>query len=384
MVADGSPVRRGDRRSRIALGAGLVALALASLVAAVTRIELVGHWHGLFLLRGKGGNTFEVKDDLVLGDGSRLLAGLQLASLSQVFAPRTDRGGVALDLDWDDRQGSGLVWNRLADGTDLVTIFARYEDSEGANPHGLFVGGALPDIVADPRSQNESGMSHHDARGWTHIWCNVNEAIWIDGVDRVVYPSEWRFLGSRVLLRNRERVVLESSHELDLQGRRLRMERFAYFKAGRPFFKLGIQLVNAGEVDLGYDYAYGDEPWVGDFGSAEGNVGWLENELATTERQVDPTANRWAGIVDLKTGAADFLAWVGGDLPDMVFFSNEAGAPRQIGRPLESNEVFIGLEWTRRRLGPGESRSMLLAIGMADKDPRTGGPRLPEGAGPNP
>jgi hypothetical protein len=383
MITDGTAVRRGERRARIALGAGLVALALAGLVAAVTRVDIVGHWYGLFLLRGKDGSRLELKDDLVLGDGSRLVAGVQFSSVRRLLG-RADAPGISLELDWDERAGSGLVHNRLGDGTELITLFSRYEDSEGIVPHGLFVGGALPDIAADPRAQNESGMSHHDARGWTHIWCNVNEAIWIYGIDRTVYPSEWRFLGSRVLLRSRDRVVLESSHELALEGRRLRMDRFAYFKAGRPFFKLGIQLVNSGEVDVGYDYAYGDEPWVGEFGSADGNLGWIESGLVRVEGSIDPRANRWAGIVDLKTRAADFITWVGDDLPDQVYFSNVSGPPEHVGRPLESNEIFIGVEWRRRQLKPGESRAMLLAIGMADTDPQTGSPRLPEGAEPSP
>ncbi|BDG04819.1 hypothetical protein [Anaeromyxobacter oryzae] len=382
MSTGGEVVRRGGRGARSARIAAIVALALAGVFAAMTRLSIAGHWYGLYLLRGKEGPTFEIKDDLLLGDGSRLVAGVPLSPLRRLFTARA-AGPEAprLELQWDEREGSGIIRNHLADGTELVTLFSRFQDSEGATPHGLFVGGALPDIAADPGAQNESGMTHHDARGWTHIWCNVNEAIWLLPDETPIYPSYWRFLGSRVLVRDGQRVVLESSHELERRGARLRMDRFAYFRAGRPFFKLGIRVVNLGDLPATYTYAYGDEPWVGEFGSAEGNLGWVAGGIVTEESQVDARVNRWAGIVDSKTGAADFIAWVGDDQPDLVFFANQPGLQRP-GVPLASNEVFIGLEWHGRALAPGEERAMLLSIGMADRDPRTGRPALPEGGGP--
>jgi hypothetical protein len=379
-MADGDD-RRGEIRRRLAVGAGVAALALAGLLAAVTRVSIVGHWYGLYLLRSKDGPTLELKDDLFLGDGSRLVVGVPFSALRRLVAGRAEAAGASLALEWDAREGSGLVRNRLDDGTELVTIFSRYEDSEGEHPHGLFVGGALPDIAADPGAQNESGMTHHDARGWTHIWCNVNEAFFIPQTPTPIYPSQWRFLGSRVLIREGERVVLESSHELELGGVRLRMDRFAYFRAGRPFFKLGIRLVNLGDREVQYSYAYGDEPWVGEFGSAAGNYGWLKDGIVKEEAVVDMAVNRWAGIVDSKTGVADFLAWVGEDLPDVAYFANQPGMQKQ-GAPLTSNEVFIGVEWSRRTIRAGEERSILLSIGMADRDPATGRPALPAGAGP--
>jgi hypothetical protein len=382
-MSGGAVVRRGERRSALGFVAAVSALAIAGLLAAATRVSILGHWYGLFLLRGREGPTLELKDDLVLGDASRLVIGIPFSPIRSLLEDARPRAGQArLDLDWDEREGSGSVLNHLADGTDLITIFSRYEDSEGLVPHGLFVGGALPDIAADARLQNESGMSHRDARGWTHVWCNVNEAVWIPGVANLSYPSQWRFLGSRVLIRDAERVVLESSHEITDGGARLRMDRFAYFRAGLPYFRLGIRFTNVGDRDQRFTYAYGDEPWVGEFGSAEGNIGWTGAGYVATEAALDPRAERWAGILDEKTGAANFIAWVGEDLPDTVYFSNSPGPPRGRGL-LESNEVFIGLEWPNRVLRPGEARSMLLAIGLAGRDPATGRPALPEGAGPN-
>ena len=377
-----SPTSR--RRARLALAAGVTAVALASLAAAMTDIAIAGHWQGIFLLRGKSGAALELKDDLFLGDGSRLLAGVSFSRMRRLLSREGHpMPGAWLELEWDERAGSGIVRNHLGDGTELVTLFARYEDSLGKLPQGLFVGGALPDVAADGSAQSESGVAYHDARGWHHVWCNVNEAIHDSKAQRISYPSEWKLLGTRVLIRDRDRVVLESSHELALGGSTLRMDRFAYFRAGKPWFKLGIRIVNAGEIPVAYTYLYGDEPWVGQFGSAKGNVGWSSDGIVREEALVDPRRHRWAGILDEDSAIANFVSWVGGDLPDLVYFSNHPGGKGAVvGTPLDSNEVFIGLQWNGRSLPPGEDDSLLLSFGLAALDERTHVPLLPDGAGP--
>ncbi len=371
------------RRPRLAPALGIAAVVLAGVFAATTEVGVDGQWQGVFLLHGKEGLPLELKDDLFLGDGSRLIVGVSFSRIRKVLrgAGPSHPGEPWLDLDWDEATGSGMVWNHLADGTDLVTSFSRYEDSDGKTPRGLFVGGALAEIAEGEGSQNESGMSFRDARGWHHVWCDVNEAL-LD-LERITYPGSWRFLGSRVLIHDRDRIVLESSHEIPLKGGDLRMDRFAYFRAGKPWFKLGIRIVNAGDAPVRFSYAYGDEPWVGEFGDASGNIGWIRGAVLRTEATIDPRENRWAGILDERSHVANFIAWIGDELPDRVYFSNEAGsAELKPGRPLASNEVFIGLEWLRRELQPGAGTSILLAVGLANVGSGTLQPELPAGAGP--
>jgi len=363
----------------------LAALTAAGLLAASTRLSIEGHWRGLYLLRPAEGARLELKDDLLLGDGARLVAGASFAPIRRWLggeAAGAEAGGPALSLDWDGRAGRGLVRNRLADGTELVTMLGRYRDSQGGAPQGLFVGGAAPEVSADLSSQSQSGMAFHNARGWFHVWCNVNEA-WIDqDAGRTLAPSAWRFLGSRVLVEDARRVVLESNHELDAAGGRLRMDRFAAFTAGERAFQLSVVLTWLGPGAVRYAYLYGDEPWVGYFGSADGNVGWVEEGLLPFETEVDPVAHRWAGILDRKTGVANYLGWGGGEVPSEVYVSNFNGryAPAGERVPLASNEVFLGVQWREQRLQPGEARSYRLAIGLADTDPASGRPRRPGGA----
>lgn len=376
-VPDGGSVgpSAGSRR-RLALA--VAGIAIAGLFAAATRISISGHWQGLFLLQGKDGVRLELKDDLFLGDGRRLLWGVSFGRMRRLVAGTgAERAGPALEWEWDEAEGNGIVRNHLGDGTELVTLFGRYEDSEGRTPRGLFVGGALPDIAAGT-FMNESGMAHRDARGWHHVWCNVNEGVYDSARRAISYPSAWRFLGSRVLVPDAARLVLESTHEVEVSGTILRMERFAYFRAGQSWFKLGIHLVNAGDASARFAYVYGDEPWVGDFGSAAGNVGWTASGLVKAEGPVDVEVGRFVGVYDVDSQTANFLAWLGEAKPDAVYFSNHPGAPVTRGAPLASNEIFVGAEWRVAQLPPGGSWSVLLAIGLAEVD-REAGPRLPRG-----
>lgn len=358
-------------------------MGVAGLVVSFTDVEVSGNWQGIFLVRGKGARALVLKDDLFLGDGSRLLAGVSFSRFRRLLAQQPVEGRPHLQVEWSDAQGQGFVRNHLGDGTELVTMFSRFTDDEERIAHGLFVGGALPD-VARSTDQEESGMSFRDRSGWHHVWCTTNELMLDYDAQKIIYPSYWEYLGGRVLIRDADRVVIESSHLVHLAGGgAVRMDRYVYFRAGRPWFKLGIRLSNAGEVPVRLAYGYGDEPWVGHYGSAVDNVGWIRDQLVRVEGPVDGAGARWAGIVDEESGIAAFLAWSGESAPDRIYFANEAGSNfKRLGEPLDSNEVFVGTEWLRIGLRPGESRSLLLTVGMARGAPRGGIPVIPEGGVP--
>lgn len=345
---------------------------------ATVRLSLTGRFYGLYLLTTGSWRPLEIKDDLKLGDGPRLVAGVSFSWLRDRLAKNEARG-PRLEVDWDDKEGGGIVTNYLAGGEVLQTVFGRYVDSDGKTPHGLFVGGAIADVSAG-REQNQSGMAFHDARGWKHIWCSVNEGMALEGREALVFPGDWEFKGSRVLVDAPGRVVLGSEHEVTVGGAQLRMERYAYFMAGLGWFRLGINVMNVGDRPVKIGYTYGDEPWVGEFGSSAGNYGWTPRGVVTSTAFVDPRESQWGGILDTKTGVANFIGWIG-SAPDNVYFGNHAGTPlaKEIGDPLNSNEVFIGIEWYERRLDPGETLSIRLTIGLAAAGPN-GLPTFPPGA----
>jgi hypothetical protein len=358
--------------ARVARWLAVGALGVLAFALALTRVEVSGAWYGLYLLHGAGAAPLELADDLLLGEGNRVIAGVSFSRVREVTqsGDRLRGGDAWLESEWDAALGRGIVRNHLADGTELVTLLSRYHNGgdDGEDRHGVFLGGSIPDVALDVSLQNQSGMAYRDRQGrWFHIWCNANEAIWDVARGREIDTWEYRYVDSHVVVHDARRVVIESEHEVFVSGVPLRMNRVAQFTAGAPYVLLGVTLENVGASPVRFMFLYGDEPWVGDFGVSAGNLGWTSDGVFADEARIDHVSHRWAGIVDTKSGKANFLAWLGKELPTLVYVSNAVGKIVP-GVPLASDEIFIGTEW-HWELAPGDSRHLLLAIGMAGRDP---------------
>ena len=359
------------------------------------RIDIKGHFDGLFLLKGLHGWKYELKDDLYVGDAERLVYHIDFDDprfrISSVFNHYT-QGQKHLYYEWDSRDGSGFFRNFFPDGTQLLTCFGRFEDSKTKeHVQGLFVGGGLPASVIGriDWAMNETGMAYYDGRRWYHIWCNVNEGIYTIKNFKMI-DVHWNFLGSNVIDESASSVVISSSHQLADAGTPLRMDRFVYINAGEPYFFLTIKFTNTGQIPAEFIYTYGDEPWVGNYGSSKGNVGWVKDQIINFEKKIDSSKYSYAGYYHYGNDAigeghdfthtANFIEWFGKHKPD-VYFANAGGDLKdttgKLKIPLSSNERFIGLEWKPQRLNPGQSISYNLAIGMAGYDPITNLPVKP-------
>ncbi|MDP2167486.1 MAG: hypothetical protein Q8J64_04045, partial [Thermodesulfovibrionales bacterium] len=135
-------------------------------------------------------------------------------------------------------------------------------------------------------------------------------------------------------------------------------------------------------------YAYGDEPWVGDFGASEGDVGWYKEGLVKYEQFISPVKHRYAGYWDHGNEAAgeqhhyteyaDFIEWVT-PTPSYVYFSNSFDACCSATSALQTvyNRV-INIAWLNQILLPGDSKDHILFIGMATVDPLIAFPKKPE------
>ncbi len=232
-------------------------------------------------------------------------------------------------------------------------------------------------------------MSYSDGTRWYHLWCNANEGLASAKTLTKSEPARWQFLGSGVLNRSSNALAIKSSHIALVDEVPLRIDRYAYFRAGDTFFILSIRIQNTGNVPVSYYYAYGDEPWLGDYGSSSGNVGWVDGHIVTTVQYVDTTRFGYAGFFDYGNTAAgeghnftrkaNFLKWIGGKKP-LVYFSNrETEFPDKNNEeePLRSDTRFIGLQWGPQTLLPGEKARYTLAIGMAAQD-KYGFPVVPD------
>jgi hypothetical protein len=390
------------------LGAAVLLLLLFVRV----RIDVHGDWEGLYLLKGDNSGTYILTDDIFFGETHPVLFRMTLPFRSN--ASRGGHYGIAaangsstpsepealpntllspegtLSWQWHERTGRGFVVNSFANGSRLLTCFGRYRDGDGAAPAGLLVGGSIPN-AADRNGRinlNASGMAYYQNRHWYHIWCSVNEAIVLNDSSRmVIAPSRWRFLGSRVCKGGPGELVLSSRHEIPAGRTTLLMERFVRFRGGERHFVLVTRITNNGTAAADYSYVYGDEPWLGKYGTSAGDVGWLTDRLVTSEGGVDLNKYQFAGMVDYGndlireghtfTGAANFIQWLGDERPDALFFSNRPGDLGSDKQPLSGDARFIGLEFGPRLLPPKGTNTFVLAVGMADKDPRNGFPVKP-------
>ena len=355
------------------------------------RVNITGNYDGIFLLKGEEGALFELKDDLFLGDGRRYIAGIDFEHKKEAVC-HTVKAGMTqepyLYFEWNARKGVGFVRNYLPGGRQLLTNFSRFAIGNNREVKGLFVGGGLPaDVFEDDMAkENATGMAYYDGAKWFHIWCTSNEAIF-NSRGEPIYPLAWKYLGSRVLHRDDREIMLESSHEVMMDDVPFRIDRRAYFRAGDTYFVLAISVRNIGGRPAMYTYVYGDEPWVGNYGTSGGNVGWAADGLHDFTDTVDTTRLDYAGFFDYgndETGeghnftwAANFIKWFGESRPLVWFANSPFDIPASGKGPLNSNERSIAVEWGPRTLQPGQSETYTVAIGMADHDAKSGFPVIP-------
>ena len=365
------------------------------LVAITVRFSFYGHFQGVYVLRDDTG-WIELKDDLILGDEDRLIWALPAEPVFKFLRGDVSQaaGTTGIDAEWFRFDGSGFIRSKFPDGTIFLTCLSRFLDSGGKESKGIFVGGGLPfDLKSDGReTMNETGMAFYDGSKWLHVWCNVNESIspW-QNPGNIIPPSAWKFLGSSVKKNTPEELVITSDHLVDLDGVPFKVERVALFRAGDRYMTLAIRITNAGRFPSGYYYVYGDEPWVGDYGTSVGNVGWVRDRIIKHEGTINPQQYGWGGYFDYGNdaigephefaGIANFIEWQAGTRPDLVYFSNRIGyyADEKDQVPLSSaNNRVMFLQWGPRLLNPGQSDTIILSVGMADTNPQTGFPVKPD------
>ena len=379
-------------KKRILITGTIFAL-LVAVVNYCIDFEIAGHFEGIYLNRNTGSRVYELSDHLIVGQEKKLIFARTLNNsyyrMAMRLFPKLGNRSSHLYAEWNPWDGSGFVSSSFPDGTGIVTYLGRYLDGE-KRVHGLFVGGGVPETVEQGHNfnMNNSGMTYFDGKRWYHIWCSVNEGIGSAATGVTLTPSQWEFIGSGVESRSSDQVIIASKHKAVIDGVPVNISRKMHFTAGAPYFNLEIRIKNVGSTPLNYIYLYGDEPWVGYYGSSLGDVGWVQDRLVPYEETIDTKKYSYLGMADIGnsvigeqpsyTNLANFLEWFGPEQPGIAYFTNDMNHLPAAGKkiPLESNERFIGLQW-ERRLNPAESATIRLAIGMAVLDPITGIPVKP-------
>lgn len=371
-------------------------IACCTLLAGRVTFNFAPEVDGLFILQGEKGDWLEITDDLVPEDATRLIWGKPLYLFKNVVenSKCVDSTKSCIDFTWDKKNGRGFIRNTWPDGSKLVINLGRFKDSNGKYPAGIFIGGGLPTSDPDYRFMNNdaTGMTYFDGRRWNHVWCNANEGLIFPTAPFFVsYPSDWNFKGSWVRENDGTNLTIESRHRLLFSGIPIDVKRLLFYTAGNSYVILATEFTNLSTIPFPFQYMYGDEPWIGDFGSSAGDVGWMERELILTEREVDTKQNSYFGMFDYGnelvgeehhyTGIANFIEWEKRSRPEKAYISNDSGGVRSLDKaiPLVSpSNRFIGLQYGPKTLKPGESFAFSIAVGMAARDTKTGLPLKPK------
>jgi hypothetical protein len=342
----------------------------------------------IYFLKGRGGGI-EVTSDLLFEDADRLIFMLDANCIFQYFMKglAIASGEPMLELTWDEENGVGDIKQFRPDGTMLLLSFSRFREESKA-PHGLFLGGEPPyGDISISKDENTSGFSYYDGNRWVHIWCAANEGFNVLGTMMNLSPSKWEYMGSRAIKNTQKEIILESEHIARFAIGTVRMKRRAFFRAGEDYFILKVGFTNETGREISYNFAYGDEPWVGDFGSSDGDVGWYEGGLIEYEKSLPIDKYGFAGYWDVGNRAADedfkyagyanFIEWL--DRPTYVLFSNSDSLCCDEGTPLYAKfNRMIEVVWFNKTLKPQETKYHSLAIGMARPDAVTGFPLKPD------
>jgi hypothetical protein len=343
----------------------------------------------VYFVRGETGGV-KLTRDLFLEDAEKLIFMIDfngiLARLRRELAVARHR--ATLELTWDKDEGVGNIKQFRPDGSVLSLAFSRYRDEVG-RLQGLFLGGELSfGDTQRSKNRNSSGFGYFDGDDWHHIWCSSNEGFSIAGTNTAVVPSLWKYTGSRVLKDTEEEVILESSHEVEVDGSLIYMKRYVSIKAEKDYFVLKVKFINASPNLLAYNYAYGDEPWVGDYENSRGDVGWYGGGLVMYEKFISPSNYSYAGFWDIGNEAAgedhtfsryaNFIEWTA-PTPSYVFFSNSFEKCCDESASLsDDHKRVLDVVWFNQNLLPGESKSHTLVLGMAEVDPSSKIPVKPE------
>lgn len=384
----------GRRIKQVVATVVVVMVAIGAILASKVSIDYCNDHEGVYLLRGVGGKWLSLTDDLFPENSERLIWGMALPTMkrAKISGSCSTLDRPCTSFEWNEESGRGFIKTTYPDGRKLLINLARFLDSSGKTTSGLFLGGGLP--TSDPDymtfNKNETGMAYFDGKRYYHIWCNVNEGI-LDGANQSVYPSSWKFITSKILENSATDLTLFSSHKVMVNNVPVRVDRYLFYQTGDRFVTLKTFFTNEGAIPTNIAYVYGDEPWLGNFGSSVGNIGWVRDRLITTEGNIDTERYNYAGMFDYGnelagekhsyTGKANFIEWDLSSRPSIAYFSNHIGtySVPESKIPLSSrNNRVIFLQWNHTLLVPGDSKSFTIAVGMADNDPKTGMPVKPD------
>jgi hypothetical protein len=293
---------------------------------------------------------------------------------------------------WSPATGRGEVSERLSSGDVMHTCFhCAYPGYTG----GLVIGNfSAPGMELRPQKP----LRGYDS---INVFCAQDESIW-DLDEQVEYSYGWsenfgtgpdgkrlEYVRGRVLEHDDTHVVLTSENA----GGCYQVTKVATTRAEWRYWMIATRIENRCTHPVHFDFHSGDDPWIGRYASADGDVGWTPAGLINNEKGLTAGAFTAGGLYDLgnrKLGQTDagfsnqanfFALDPALPLPDFTGFANRfAHHQGEIDekRPLENRTMIaLNMGWRNRRLAPAESMMVALALGLAATGEPGSIPQLP-------
>ncbi len=302
------------------------------------------------------------------------------------------RTAPPIESDWSPATGRGTVRLNMEDGGRAeIHLHQGFEGYTGGLVLGSMDGPAYR--YWPPGAEGDEGA--------VALWCAQDESLVVDGAELTYGWSEnlgrgadgtpLRYLGGELLEQTPGHLLLTSTHA----GGPLAVTRWMQIRADGTVLSR-VDVTNLRESPLTFDLWSGEDPWVGTYGSARGDVGWIPGELVRNERSVPPESAPCLGIVDPDERAAGrpaanaFCVSPQAPVPDLVLFANgfaHDAAEVDPARPLTGDTLTaFNVGWTGVSIDPAQSWTTTYALGPAGPaadasvDAPPASPEIPEAA----
>lgn len=399
---------------------GLILFFVVISFSAVVAVDIVfERWLGitsdnavLYLIRD--GRGISVTNDLHFDQTDRLLFMLDFSCIFNLVREieAVVMRNADIEVTWDGRKGEGVIKEYRPDGTKFLAVFGQCEkdrdNPDGSIVKGLFIGGDLHygdvDYYRDGK-RNAGGMAYYDGSRWNHLWSAAKETVKVGSLAEfgrrnysiTVSPWNWEYLGGSLLRQDSSKVIIESRHRMiarasDGTPLELTMKRTVLKSEGEDYVVFRVEFINTGGEPLLFSYTFAETPWIGDYGTSAGDVGWTAEGSVKMEAPVFTARHTFAGFWDIGnpevfekgpfTGAANFIDW-SQNPPVSVYFSNKQEFDyhslyyKQM--PLAGEDTRgIYLLWNDETLYQGGSKKFVYAVGMAKAPDMKGLPAAPK------
>jgi len=280
---------------------------------------------------------------------------------------------------WDPAAGRGPIAQILPNGDRYtVCLHCGYPGYTGGLVIGGHGGSGFEWVPATPIpgfpainlfcAQDESLMDRGSCREYDFGW-SQNFGTGDDGVPLL-------YQGGQILEAGPDRVILGTTNAAGCYS----LTRFLRWGMGETFISMATTIRNTCDHPVAFDFWTGDDPWLGRYRSAEGDVGWYDAGLVEHETAVASGAFHAGGLYDLGnaaagevegtfSNAADFILPDPAHLPDRVIFAS--GFLHDVSEvvpdaPLDpTSMIALNLGWIDVRLAPGQEWSVAYALGRA-------------------